>query len=148
MSAMSYEELAGEYRFESVVPEPLDGPFPPQATTEMGITLSQDGSMTVQSPINSGDGSFVLSGEGTTTTTITFSGESWTECALDGVDGDDANGTLERRMNEAEDLLQQRLSGSAGAYRLTITRRGGSQGKRELVLESQNDGTKLTFVEA
>jgi hypothetical protein len=62
------------------------------------------------------------------------------------VDGDDANGTIERRMNEAEDFLQQRLSESAGPYRLTITRRGGSEGKRELVLDNLNDGTKLTFV--
>jgi hypothetical protein len=146
MSAISNEELAGEYRFESVVPEPLDGPFPPQATTKMGITLSQKGGMAVQSPINHGQGgSFVLAGEGTT---ITFSGASWTERGLGRVDGDDANGTLRKRMNEAEDFLQQRLSGSAGPYRLTVARRGGSEGKRELVLESQNDGTKLTFIEA
>jgi hypothetical protein len=141
---MSNEELAGKYRFESVVPVPLDGPFPPQATAEMGITLGQKGGMTVHSPINNGQGcSFVLSGEGTI---ITFGGGFWTEMGLGRVDGDDANGTIERRMNEAEDLLQQRLSESAGPYRLTVTRRGGSEGKRELVLDNLNDGTKLTFV--
>jgi hypothetical protein len=139
------ERLVGkEYYFVSVEPAPVAGPFPQRAADSMSLSLaSAGGGYNVRSPINSGrGGSFTLATDGDKTT-ITFGGAAWTERGLGRVSGDDANGTLKRRMEEAEALLQARLSKAAGPYELEL--RGSESGHEQLVLKSQSDGAELIF---
>lgn len=141
------ERLVGkEYYFVSVEPAPVAGPFPQRAADSMSLSLSSasaGGGYNVRSPINSGrGGSFTLATDGDKTT-ITFGGAAWTERGLGRVSGDDANGTLKRRMEEAEAFLQARLSKEAGAYELEL--RGSASGHEQLVLKSQSDGAELIF---
>lgn len=140
------ERLAGlKFSFVSVEPAPVGGPFPPRVVADMGIELTRAGDLSVRSTVNSGGGSYTLASAAAEKTTISFHGGCWEECALEGVEGDDANGTLAQRMEEAEDFLQTRFSAAAGPYELVL-RDAGS--RRELVLSSQKDGAVLTFVSA
>ncbi|ELR11177.1 uncharacterized protein ACA1_388670 [Acanthamoeba castellanii str. Neff] len=132
------ERLGNEYYFVSVEPAPVAGPFPQRAADSMSLSLTAGGGYSVRSPINSGSGgSFTLATDGDKTT-ITFGGAAWTERGLGRVSGDDANGTLKRRMEEAEDFLQARLSKAAGPYELELR-------DTQLVLKSQSDGAVLIF---
>lgn len=140
------ERLAGlKFGFVSVEPAPAAGPFPPRAVADMGIKLTRAGDLTVLSTINSGGGSYTLASAAGDKTTISFHDCCWEECALESVEGDDANRTLVKRMEEAEEFLQARFSAAAGPYELVL-RDAGS--RRELVLTSQKDGAVLTFVSA
>ncbi|ELR23711.1 uncharacterized protein ACA1_073550 [Acanthamoeba castellanii str. Neff] len=123
----------GQWVFGQVKPDPV--------LASIGLTLNKTGGMTVQSTINSGQGSFTLGGGGRT---IAFSGVTWTERGLGElhVQGD-ANGTLRQRMIEAEQFLRDRLSSAAGVYDLSLNDTDNED--HEMVIKSQQDGTKLIF---
>lgn len=128
--------LAGKtFYLCSVRPKPSSGPFPLQALASTLLSFAKEEARVMfGGPINHGDASFEISHDGAL---ITFSDGGWTERGLGRVGGDDEQGTMRRRFNEAEDLLRDFSHGSFG---LVV-----SDDANALTLKGTKTGRELTF---